>query len=60
LKIYSDYTYKKVKKTTEYIDVCKVHNVFTVLEAIQSEDIGVFKKDEGAKAAHEGLTEIYR
>jgi acetyl-CoA C-acetyltransferase len=58
LKICSDQAYKMAKKTPNDIDVAELHDAFEILEAIQSEDIGFFKKGEGAKAAHEGQTEI--
>jgi acetyl-CoA C-acetyltransferase len=58
LKICSNQAYKMAKKTPEDIDVAELHDAFEILEAVQSEDIGFFKKGEGAKAAHEGLTEI--
>ena len=58
LKIASNIAYKMAKKTPEDIDVAELHDAFEILEAVQSEDIGFFKKGEGAKAAHEGLTEI--
>ena len=58
LKICSDKAYRMAKKTSQDIDVCELHDAFTILEVIQSEDLGFFKKGEGAKAAHEGLTEI--
>jgi acetyl-CoA C-acetyltransferase len=58
LKICSDKAYKMAKKGPQDIDVCELHDAFTILEVIQSEDIGFFDKGEGAKAAHEGLTEI--
>jgi acetyl-CoA C-acetyltransferase len=58
LKISSNQAYKMAKKTPEDIDVAELHDAFEILEAVQSEDIGFFKKGEGAKAAHEGLTEI--
>ncbi|MHA1192394.1 MAG: thiolase C-terminal domain-containing protein [Promethearchaeota archaeon] len=58
LKIASNKAYKMAKKTPEDIDVAELHDAFEILEAVQSEDIGFFKKGEGAKAAHEGLTEI--
>ena len=50
--------YKMAKKTPEDIDVAELHDAFEILEVVESEDIGFFKKGEGAKAAHEGLTEI--
>ena len=58
LKIASHKAYKMAKKTPEDIDVCETHDAFSILEAIQSEDLGFFRKGEGAKAAHEGLTAI--
>ncbi len=58
LKISSEQAYKMAKKTPEDIDVAELHDAFEILEAVQSEDIGFFKKGEGAKAAHEGQTEI--
>ncbi|MBY9004497.1 MAG: acetyl-CoA acetyltransferase, partial [Candidatus Lokiarchaeota archaeon] len=58
LKIASNIAYKMAKKTPEDIDVAELHDAFEILEALQSEDIGFFAKGEGAKAAHEGLTEI--
>lgn len=58
LRICSDQAYKMAKKRPDDIDVAELHDAFEILEAVQSEDIGFFKKGEGAKAAHEGLTEI--
>ncbi|MFX1572843.1 MAG: acetyl-CoA acetyltransferase [Promethearchaeota archaeon] len=58
LRLASFQAYKMAKKTPEDIDVCEAHDAFSILEAIQSEDLGFFRKGEGAKAAHEGLTEI--
>ena len=58
LKLASSQAYKMAKKTPKDIDVAELHDAFEILEAVESEDIGFFKKGEGAKAAHEGLTEI--
>ncbi len=58
LRICSDQAYKMAKKTPEDIDVAELHDAFEILEAVESEDIGFFKKGEGAKAAHDGLTKI--
>jgi acetyl-CoA C-acetyltransferase len=58
LRICSEKAYKMAKKKPEDIDVAELHDAFEILEAVQSEDMGFFKKGEGAKAAHEGLTEI--
>ena len=58
LRICSAQAYKMAKKKPEDIDLCEAHDAFGILEAIQSEDLGFFKKGEGAKAAHDGLTQI--
>jgi acetyl-CoA C-acetyltransferase len=58
LEIASDQAYKMAKKSPKEIDVAELHDAFEILEAVQSEDIGFFSKGEGAKAAHEGLTQI--
>ncbi|TFG15138.1 MAG: acetyl-CoA acetyltransferase [Promethearchaeota archaeon] len=58
LKIASSQAYKMAKKKPKDIDVCELHDAFEILEAVQCEDMGFFKKGEGAKAAHEGLTQI--
>ncbi len=58
LKIASSQAYKMAKKSPENIDVAELHDAFEILEAVQSEDIGFFRKGEGAKAAHDGLTQI--
>ncbi|MFX0039374.1 MAG: acetyl-CoA acetyltransferase [Candidatus Heimdallarchaeota archaeon] len=58
LKVASNQAYKMANKTPKDIDVAELHDAFEILEAVQSEDIGFFKKGEGAMAAHEGLTQI--
>ena len=58
LKLASSQAYTMANKTPNDIDVCEAHDAFSILEAIQSEDLGFFRKGEGAKAAHEGLTQI--
>lgn len=40
------------------IDVAELHDMFTILEFLQSEDLGFFPKGEGWKAAQEGRTAI--
>jgi acetyl-CoA C-acetyltransferase len=40
------------------IDVAELHDAFTVLEIVESEDLGFFQKGEGAKALEEGRTQI--
>ena len=38
------------------VDVAELHDMFTILEFLQSEDLGFFEKGEGWKAAQEGVT----
>jgi acetyl-CoA C-acetyltransferase len=40
------------------IDVAELHDAFTILEIVESEDLGFFTKGEGAKALEEGRTQI--
>ena len=40
------------------VDVAEVHDCFTIAEIIATEDIGLFRKGEGGKAAQEGQTAI--
>ena len=42
--------------TVEDIDFFEVHDCFTIAEVAASEDLGIFKRGEGAKAAVDGLT----
>lgn len=58
LKIASSQAYRMANKNPKDVDICELHDAFEILEAVQSEDMGFFKKGEGAKAAHEGLTAI--
>ncbi len=58
LQICSKQAYDMAKKKPIDIDVAELHDAFTILEVVQSEDIGFFKKGKGAKAVVEGLTEI--
>ncbi|MFB6302912.1 MAG: thiolase family protein, partial [Haloferacaceae archaeon] len=38
------------------VDVAELHDMFTILEFLQSEDLGFFEKGEGWKAIDEGVT----
>jgi len=40
------------------IDVAELHDAFTVLEIVESEDLGFFPKGEGAKALEQGRTKL--
>jgi acetyl-CoA C-acetyltransferase len=58
LKICSQKAYQMAGLQPSDIDVAELHDAFEILEAVESEDIGFFAKGEGAKAAHDGLTQI--
>jgi acetyl-CoA C-acetyltransferase len=38
------------------VDIAELHDAFTVLEIVESEDLGFFPKGQGAKALQEGRT----
>ncbi|MDD5630153.1 MAG: acetyl-CoA acetyltransferase [Elusimicrobia bacterium] len=40
------------------VDVAELHDAFTILEIVESEEAGFFKKGEGHKALEKGLTRI--
>ncbi len=50
--------YKMAGIKPSNIDLCEVHDCFTIAEIVVSEDLGFFKKGEGGKAAEKGLTAI--
>jgi acetyl-CoA acetyltransferase len=43
-------------KTPEDIQVAELHDMFTLMEIVQSEDLGFFGKGEGWKAVEAGIT----
>jgi len=46
------------KLSPKDMDVAVVHDCFTIAEIIASEDIGLFKPGEGAKALRDGMTAL--
>lgn len=58
LQLCSKQAYKMSKTGPTDMDVAELHDAFEILEVVESEDIGFFKKGEGAKAAYDGETEI--
>ncbi len=38
------------------VDVAELHDMFTILEILQAEDLGFFEKGEGWRAAEDGVT----
>jgi acetyl-CoA C-acetyltransferase len=49
--------YEMSGRTPDEIEVAELHDMFTILEFLQSEDLGFFEKGEGWKAIEEGITE---
>lgn len=47
---------KQAKVTVDDIDFFEVHDCFTIAEVVASEDLGLFRRGEGAKAAVAGDT----
>ena len=54
----SNKAYRMANKTPNDIDVAELHDMFTILEILQSEDLGFFNKGEGWKAVEQGITDI--
>ncbi|MFC6906502.1 thiolase C-terminal domain-containing protein [Halalkalicoccus tibetensis] len=49
--------YEMSGRDPDDIDVAELHDMFTILEFLQSEDLGFFEKGEGWKAVEEGVTD---
>ncbi len=48
--------YEMAGRDPEDVDMAELHDMFTILEFLQSEDLGFFEKGEGWKAARDGVT----
>jgi len=57
VKLAGEGAYRMAGKTPTDIQVAELHDMFTLMEIILSEDLGFFGKGEGWKAVEEGLTE---
>jgi acetyl-CoA C-acetyltransferase len=44
--------------TRQHIDVVETHDAFTILELVNSEDLGFFERGKSARALEDGITEI--
>ena len=53
----SNVAYEMADRGPEDVDVAELHDMFTILEFLQSEDLGFFEKGEGWKAVEEGVTD---
>ncbi len=49
--------YAMADRTAKDIDVVELHDMFTILEFLQSEDLGFFPKGEGWRAVQDGVTD---
>ncbi|MFH0927706.1 MAG: thiolase domain-containing protein [Candidatus Micrarchaeota archaeon] len=57
-KVASKKAFEQAGLSPKDIDLAEVHDCFTIAEILAIEDIGFFKKGEGAKASEDGLTKI--
>jgi len=53
----SEAAYRMAGVGPDDVDVAELHDMFTILEFLQSEDLGFFEKGEGWKAVEEGVTD---
>jgi len=53
----SEQAYEMAELGPDDVDVAELHDMFTILEFLQSEDLGFFEKGEGWKAVEEGVTD---
>ncbi len=53
----SDSAYEMADLDPDDVEVAELHDMFTILEFLQMEDLGFFEKGEGWKAIEEGVTE---
>ncbi|MEM2047240.1 MAG: thiolase domain-containing protein [Candidatus Jordarchaeales archaeon] len=56
LRVASEKAYGMAGVEPGDVDVAELHDAFTILEVVQSEDVGFFRKGEGARAVEEGET----
>ena len=53
----SEIAYRMADLDPDDVDVAELHDMFTILEFLQSEDLGFFEKGAGWKAVEEGVTD---
>lgn len=53
----SDGAYEMADRDADSIDIAELHDMFTILEFLQSEDLGFFEKGHGWKAVEAGETD---
>jgi acetyl-CoA C-acetyltransferase len=52
----ADRAYEMADRGPDDVDVAELHDMFTILEFLQSEDLGFFEKGHGWEAAVDGVT----
>ena len=52
----ADGAYRMADAGPDDVDVAELHDMFTILEVLQSEDLGFFEKGEGWRAVETGVT----
>lgn len=58
VRLAAQQAYKMAGMTPEDIDVAELHDAFQILEVVESEEVGFFKRGEGHKAAVAGETRV--
>jgi acetyl-CoA C-acetyltransferase len=58
LKVAASKAFKMSKTTAQEMNLAELHDAFTILEIIESEDAGFFEKGTGHKALREGVTAL--
>jgi acetyl-CoA C-acetyltransferase len=58
VRLSAEMAYKMAGLTPEDIDVAELHDAFQILEIVESEEVGFFKRGEGHIAARNGETKI--
>jgi len=53
----SESAYEMADREPDDVDVAELHDMFTILEFLQSEAVGFFERGEGWKAVEEGVTD---
>jgi acetyl-CoA C-acetyltransferase len=54
----AEVAYRKAGITAKDVDVAEVHDAFTIAEVMALEDLGLYEKGAGGKAAQNGLTSL--
>ncbi|HIQ29083.1 MAG TPA: thiolase domain-containing protein [Candidatus Caldiarchaeum subterraneum] len=57
-KYAAEQAYRMAGLSPKGIDVAELHDAFSILEIVESEDVGFFKKGQGHLAVEQGVTEL--